>query len=84
MDHIVDIRILSEHLIQRSLICDVHSIERRLSPAQELDTADNLLAGGVVAIINNDDLIARLNERESGKGANVARATINALAHTPP
>jgi hypothetical protein len=59
--HIVNIRVLIEHLVQRNFIGDVKFIEFRPLPADEFDAVDDFL-GRVVEVVNNDDLVIGLEK----------------------
>lgn len=74
MDNIVNIRVLLEHLIQLLLIGDVQRVVLGPLAANELDTVEDLL-GGVVEVVDDDDLVVGLEKGEGGERADVAGAT---------
>ena len=76
MDDVVNVWVLLEHLVERSLILDIELVELWPLAADELNAVDNLL-GGVVEVVDNDDLVASFEESERCERANVASATAN-------
>ena len=74
MDNIVDIRVLLEHFIQLLLIGDVQRVVLGPLAADELNAVEDLL-GGVVKVVDDDDLVVGLEKGESGERADVAGAT---------
>jgi hypothetical protein len=56
VDHIVDVWVLLEDFVQRSLICDIDLVEGRPLAADELDAVYDFL-GGVVEVVDDDDLV---------------------------
>ncbi len=74
VDDIIDIRMLFEHLVERSFILDIELVELWPLAADELNTVDDLL-GGVVKVIDDDDLVARLEKGKRCERANVAGTT---------
>jgi hypothetical protein len=78
VDHIVDIGVLLEHLVQLLLIGDVQFVVLRLLAADELDTVQNLFRR-VVKVVDDDNLVISLEKGESGERANVAGATMKRL-----
>lgn len=74
VDDIVDVRVLLEHLIQLLLIGDVQRIVLGPLAADELDAVEDLL-GGVVEVVDDDDLVVGLEKGEGGERADVAGAT---------
>jgi hypothetical protein len=74
VDHIVDIRVLLEHLVQLLLIGDVQFVVLGPLAADELDTVQDLLRR-VVKVVDDDDLVVGLEKSESGERADVAGAT---------
>ena len=74
VDDIVNIRVLLEHLIQLLLIGDVQRVVLGPLAADELDAVEDLL-GGVVEVVDDDDLVVGLEESERGERADVAGAT---------
>lgn len=71
MDHTVNVRVLLEDLLHRALVGDVERVEERALAADQLDPIHAFL-GRVVETVDNDDLVAGLQERESSERANVA------------
>lgn len=74
MDDVVNVGVLLEHLVERGLILDVELVELWLLAADELDAVDDLL-GRVVEVIDDDDLVAGLEEGKRCERANVAGTT---------
>jgi hypothetical protein len=74
VDHIVDIWMLVKDLVQSDLMGKVDSMEFWSHASEKLDAADDLVRG-VVEIVNDDDLVASLDERKDGEGTNVAAAS---------
>jgi hypothetical protein len=56
--------VLLEHLVQRGLVLDVELVELGSLAADELDAVDDLL-GGVVEVVDNDNLVISLEESKS-------------------
>jgi hypothetical protein len=74
VDNIVDIRVLLEHLVQLLLIGNVQRVVLRPLAADELDAVEDLL-GGVVEVVDDDDLVVGLEKSEGGERTDVAGAT---------
>lgn len=74
MNDIVDIRVLLKHLVQGLLIGDVERVVLGSLAADQLDAVQDLL-GGVVEVVDDDDLVVGLEESERGERADVAGAT---------
>jgi hypothetical protein len=74
VDDIVNVWVLGKDLVQRGLVGDVALVEGWPLAADELDAVDDFL-GGVVEVVDDDDLVVCLEERERCEGANVASAT---------
>ena len=74
VDDIVDVGVLLEHLVERGLILDVELVEFGLLAADELDAVEDLL-GRVVEIVDDDDLVAGLEESKRCERADVAGST---------
>ena len=74
MNDIVDIRVLLEHLIQGLLIGDIERVVLGLLAADQLNAVQDLV-GGVVEVVDDDDLVVCLEESERGERADVAGAT---------
>ena len=64
MDHIVNIGVLLENFVQRSLVCDIDLVEGRSFAANQLYAIDDL-GGRIVKVVDNDDLVVSLQEGES-------------------
>jgi hypothetical protein len=56
VDHVIDVWVLLEDLVQRSLICDIDLVEGGPLAADELDAVYDFL-GGVVEVVDDDDLV---------------------------
>jgi hypothetical protein len=78
VDHIVDVRVLLEHLVQLLLIGNVQFVVLGPLAADELDTVQDLL-GRVVKVVDDDDLVVGLEKGESSERADVAGATMKRL-----
>jgi hypothetical protein len=63
MNHIVNIRVRIEHLLERLLIGDIELKELRPLPTDQLDAIDNLL-GRVLQVVSDDDFVASFQQRE--------------------
>jgi len=74
VDDIVDVWVLLKHLIQLLLIGDVQRVVLGPLAADELDAVEDFL-GGVVEVVDDDDLVVGLKKGECGEGADVAGAT---------
>lgn len=74
MDDAVDFRVFRKDIVEGDLVGDVELVKGGASAGDELDAVDALL-GGVVEVVNNDDLVAGLLKSYNGVGANVAAAT---------
>lgn len=74
VDDIVDIRVLLEHLIQLLLVGDIQRVVLGPLAADELDAVEDLL-GGVVEVVDDDDLVVGLEKGEGGERADVAGTT---------
>ena len=74
MNDIVNIRVLLEHLVQGLLIGDIKRVVLGSLAANQLDAVEDLL-GGVVEVVDDDDLVVGLEESERGERADVAGAT---------
>ena len=74
MDDIVDVWVLLEHLVERSLICDIALVEGRSLAADELDAVDDFW-GGVVEVVDDDDFVVGFEEGKGCERANVAGTT---------
>jgi hypothetical protein len=74
VNDIVDIRVLLEHLIQGLLIGDIERVVLGSLAADQLDAVQDLL-GGVIEVVDDDDLVVGLEESERGERADVPGAT---------
>jgi hypothetical protein len=74
VDDIVDVWVLLKHLVERGLICNVDLVKGRSLAADELDTVHDFW-GGVVEVVDDDDLVVCLEEGKGCEGANVAGST---------
>ena len=74
MNHIVNVWVLLKHFVQLLLVGDVQRVVLGPLAADELDAVQDLL-GGVVEVVDDDDLIVSLEKGKSGEGADVAGAT---------
>jgi hypothetical protein len=70
----VDLGVRREDAIERGFIGYVCIVEGGALAADELDAVDGDL-GGVVEVVNNDDIVVVLEERERRERANVAGAS---------
>jgi hypothetical protein len=75
VDDIVNVWVLGEDLVESSFVCDVAFVKGRPLAADELDAIDDLL-GGVVEIVDDDNLVVCLEECKRCERANVASATV--------
>lgn len=76
MDDTVNLGVLSEDLVESSLVCDIGLVELRSLAADELNAVEGD-PGGVVEVIDDHDLVAILEQRKCGERANVAGTTAN-------
>ena len=74
VDDIVDVRVVDEDLVELGLVGDVAGVGDGPLAADELDAVERF-GGGVVEVVDDDDLIVGFEEGEGGEGADVARAT---------
>lgn len=72
VDHIVDVWVVVEDLVESSLVCNVGLVEFGPLAADEFDAVDDFL-GRVVEAVDDDDLVVGLEQGEGREGANVAR-----------
>lgn len=82
MDYIVNVGMCSEHLVELLLVCDVAVVELRTFAANPFDSIDDF-GGGVVKVVDDYDFVVCFEEREGGKGADVACSTAVILASSP-
>jgi len=64
VNHIVNVWVLLKHFVQLLLVGDIQRVVLRPLAADELDAVQDLL-GGVVEVVDDDDLVVGL---EKGKG----------------
>lgn len=74
VDDAIDVRVSLEHLIEPRLVCDVKLGELGPLAADELNAIDHLV-GGVVQVVRDDDLVARLEQGQGREGPDVARSS---------
>jgi hypothetical protein len=74
MDDIVNVWVLLEYLVERGFICDVDLVEGRSLAANEFDAVHDF-RGGVVEVVDDDDLVVCFEEGKSRERANVAGTT---------
>lgn len=74
MDHAVNGGVLLEDLVEGRFVCNVCFVELGPLARDELDAVEGDL-GRVVEVVDNHDIVAVLEERKGGEGANVASAT---------
>lgn len=74
MDDTVNGGVLRKDLIDGLLVGDVNSVEFRTTAAKDLDAVKGDL-GRVVEAVDDDHIVAVLEQSEGGEGADVARAT---------
>lgn len=79
MDDAVDGGVLGKHLVQSLLVGDVNLVEVGTAAGQQLDAVEGDL-GGVVEAVDNDDIVAGVQQSQSCEGADVARSTANHLS----
>lgn len=77
MNDTIDVPMLREHLIQFCLISNVTLIVLRTLAANQLDAVDDL-SGGIVEIVDDDDVIVRFKQRERRERTDVAGAAVRA------
>lgn len=74
MDDAVDGGVLGEHLVKCLLVGDVDLVKVGAAAGQQLDPVNRNL-GRVVETVDNDDIVAGVEQGQSREGADVARAT---------
>ena len=74
VDDTVDGRVLGEDLVDGLLVSEVDLVEVGATAADQLNAVEGDL-GGVVEVVDDDDIVAVLQESEGGEGANVAGST---------
>lgn len=83
MDDAIDLGVGGEDLVESGLVGDVGLVEAGPLAADELDAVEGDL-GRVVETIDNDDVVAVLQQGQRGERADVARATARSgLAYGP-
>ena len=66
MNYAVNLGVLLEDLVEASLIGDIQLVELGTLATDELDAVDSDL-GGVVEAVDNNNIVAVLEEGEGGK-----------------
>ena len=74
MNDAVNLGVFGKDIGQTTLVGQVDLVEERAASAEELDAIEGDL-GGIVETVDNDDIVAVLEEGEGGERANVAGAT---------
>lgn len=74
VDDAVNGGVLGKHLVQGLLVGDVDLVEVGTAASQQLDAVESDL-GGVVEAVDNDDIVAGIQQGQSREGADVARST---------
>lgn len=74
MDDTVNLWVLGEDLLQARLVGDVAFVEVGSLAAEQLDAIEGDL-GGVVEAVNNDNIVAMLEQGQGSEGTDVACAT---------
>jgi hypothetical protein len=74
VNHVVDVGVLSEDLVQSRFVCHVGFVEGGLLAADHFNAVQHLL-GGIVQVVDDDDLVIGLQQRERCERADVARST---------
>lgn len=77
VNNAVDLGVLGKHIVEAGLVCDVDLVEGRTLAANKLDAVYGGL-GRVEETIDNDDIVAVLEEGEGGEGPDVASTTAKA------
>src|SRR5699024_3480513 len=75
VDDAVNGGVLGKDLVEAFLVGHVDLVEVWAAAAEELDAVEGNL-GRVVEVVDNDDIVAMLEEGEGGEGTNVAGATV--------
>lgn len=78
MNYAVNVGVGLEDLVEAILLGDIELDELGLLAADSLNAVEGL-GGGVVQVVCNDDLVASLEQGESGKGTNVTGTTSGAI-----
>jgi hypothetical protein len=74
VDDAVDGGVFGKHLVEGLLVGDVDLVEIRSAARQQLDAVKGNLRG-VVEAVDNDDIVAGVQQGQSREGADVARST---------
>ncbi|POR37440.1 Putative quinone oxidoreductase [Tolypocladium paradoxum] len=74
VDDAVNGRVLGKHVVEGLVVRHVDLVKVGPAAAEQLDAVDGDL-GRVVEAVDNDDIVAVLEESQGGEGADVARAT---------
>lgn len=75
MNDTVNIRMFREDIVKRLFVLDVEIDKVGSLAADELYAIDDF-SRGIVEVVCDDDFVASFEEREGGKGADVARASV--------
>lgn len=75
MNDAVNVRVLSEHLVEAGGVGDVDLDKLGLLARDQFNAVDDLW-GRVVQVVGNDDLVVSFQESEGREGANVARSSV--------
>lgn len=75
MNDAVNVRVGREDLVEGGLVGDVHLVELGALARDELHAVDALL-GGIVQVVDDDDLVAGLEEGQAGEGTDVTDSTL--------
>jgi hypothetical protein len=80
MNDIVNVCIFCKDLVQSGFVCNVGAVQSRTGAGQQLNPVDYLVVR-VVQVVDDDDLVSRLDESESGERANIAHTTAMQSEH---
>jgi hypothetical protein len=78
MNHTIDVRMRSKDLVHSIFICDVDLVEGWPLAAKQLNAIERNF-GGVVKAVDNDDLVAMFEKRQTRKRPNVTSATARSI-----
>ncbi len=81
MNDAVNLRVCLEDLLERSLVGNIDLVEDWPPAAQQLNAVQADL-GGVVQAVDNNHIVAVLEESEGCEGPNVASATAVVISTT--
>lgn len=74
VDNAVNVGVVGEDLVKGILVGNIELVELGLLATDQLNTLESL-DGGVVQVVNDNDLVTGLEQGQGGERANVARAT---------